>query len=116
MGGRGAGYQRGMATTTWKPHEEHGELDTADRNDLPDSVFAFADKRKEPMTDAQHVRNAIARFDQVDDVTDAERDKAFANIKKAAEHYGVELNESSWRDLGKPSTTGSNRNKGHRKS
>jgi hypothetical protein len=25
---------------------------------------------------------------------------AFANIKKAAEHYDVELTETSWRDLG----------------
>jgi hypothetical protein len=101
-----------MATTTWKPHEQPGELDTKERNDLPDSVFAFPDKRKEPMTDAAHVRNAIARFDQVDEVTDAEREQAFANIRKAADHYGVEMTESNWRELGKPSTTGSNRNKG----
>lgn len=101
-----------MATTTWKPHEQHGELDTQDKNRLPDSVFAFPDKRKEPLTDAAHVRNAIARFDQVDDVTDAEREQAFANIKKAAQHYHVDMSESTWRELGKPSTTGSNRNKG----
>ena len=53
------------------------------------------------MTDASHVRNALARFDQVDDVSDAERDAAFANIKKAATHYGVEIEESDWRQLGK---------------
>jgi uncharacterized protein DUF6582 len=101
-----------MATTTWKPHEQHGELDTKDKNRLPDSVFAFPDKRKEPLTDARHVRNAIARFDQVEDVTDAERDQAFENIKKAAKHYDVEMTESNWHELGKPSTTGSNANKG----
>jgi hypothetical protein len=89
-------------TTTWKPHEEHGELSTKKRNDLPDSVFAFPKKRKEPLTDASHVRNALARFDQVEDVTDTERDQAFANIKKAAEHYDVEVTEKSWRELGKP--------------
>jgi hypothetical protein len=105
-----------MATTTWRPHETHGELETRDKNRLPDSVFAFPGKRKEPLTDARHVRNAIARFDQVDDVTDAERDQAFANIKKAAKHYDVDMTESSWRELGKPSTTGSNRNKGRRQS
>jgi hypothetical protein len=88
--------------TTWKPHEEHGQLSTKERNDLPDSVFAFPDKRKEPLTDASHVRNALARFDQVQDVTDAERDQAFANIKKAAQHYDVEVNEKSWKELGKP--------------
>ena len=47
---------------TWKPHERHGDL--TERSDLPDSVFAFPKQRKEPMTDASHVRNAIARFDQ----------------------------------------------------
>ena len=91
-----------MATTTWKPHEKHGDLAAADRNALPDSAYAFPKKRKEPLTDAKHVRNALARFDQVEDVTDADRDQAFANIKKAAQHYGVEMTESSWHELGKP--------------
>ena len=84
---------------TWKPHTKHGDL--TERSDLPDSVFAFPKKRKEPLTDAKHVRNALARFDQVEDVTDEERDTAFANIKKAAEHYGVEISETSRKDLGK---------------
>jgi len=92
-----------MAETTWQAHDKHGELDTSDRNELPDSVYAFPGKRKEPLTDAAHVRNAVARFDQVQDVTDAERDQAFANIQKAARHYDVELSEKSWRELGKPS-------------
>jgi hypothetical protein len=91
-----------MTRTTWKPHEEHGELSTKERNDLPDSVFAFPKKRKEPLTDASHVRNALARFDQVEDVTDTERDQAFANIKKAADHYDIEVSEKSWHELGKP--------------
>ena len=90
-----------MATTTWKPHTEHGELSTSDRNDLPDSVYAFPKQRKAPLTDADHVRNALARFNQVQDVSDADREQAFANIKKAAEHYDVEVEESSWHDLGK---------------
>jgi len=55
------------------------------------------------LVDASHVRNALSRFDQVDDVTDADRDRAFANIKAAAKHYDVEISESSWRELGKPS-------------
>ncbi len=90
-----------MEKTTWKPHEEHGKLTTADKNDLPDSAFAFPKQRKEPMTDASHVRNALARFDQVKDVSDADRDLAFANIQKAAKHYDVEVNEKSWKELGK---------------
>jgi hypothetical protein len=89
---------------TWKPHEKHGEL-TA-KSDLPNSVFAFPEQRKEPMTDASHVRNAIARFDQTAGVADADRDLAFANIKKAAEFYGVEMNETDWRQLGRTPRTG----------
>src|SRR5215471_19016958 len=83
---------------TWRPHEAHGEL-TA-KGGLPDTVFAFPKQRKEPLTDARHVRNAVARFDQVMDVSQEDRALAFANIEKAAEHYGVELSETSWRDLG----------------
>ncbi len=90
-----------MAKTTWKPHTEHGDLDTKDRNNLPDSVYAFPKQRKEPLTDARHVQTALARFDQVHDVSDDDRDLAFANIKKAAKHYGVEMVENDWRDLGK---------------
>ncbi|GAA1824480.1 hypothetical protein GCM10009682_50880 [Luedemannella flava] len=85
--------------TTWKPHEKHGEL--TGRSDLPDSVYAFPDKRKEPLTDAKHVRNALARFDQVEGVSDAERDLAFANIRKAAKHYDVEVAETDWHELGR---------------
>ncbi len=84
--------------TTWIPHEAHGRL-TA-QSDLPDTVFTFPKQRKEPLTDAQHVRNAVARFDQVLDVSDADRSLAFANIEKAAEFYDVNLSETSWRDLG----------------
>ena len=87
--------------TTWKPHEEHGNLSTGDRKELPDSVYAFPEKRKEPMTDASHVRNAIARFDQVKDVTDQERDQAFANMQAAARHYKVDMPETHWQELGK---------------
>jgi hypothetical protein len=86
--------------TTWKPYEVSGELTGAKRNDLPDSAFAFPTKRKEPLTDASHVGNALARFDQVKDVTEAEREQAFANIKAAAKHYDVEVSEDNWKQLG----------------
>ncbi|MDP9105448.1 MAG: hypothetical protein M3N49_05905 [Candidatus Eremiobacteraeota bacterium] len=89
---------------TWKPHEKHGEL--TERGDLPDSVYAFPKERKEPMTDASHVRNAIARFDQVTGVSDDERELAFANIEKAAKHYGVEMSEKDWHELGRGPSTG----------
>jgi hypothetical protein len=87
-----------MREATWKPHEKHGELTM--QSDLPDSVYAFSKQRKEPLTDAQHVRNAVARFDQVIDVSDADRALAFANIEKAASYYGVNLAETSWHQLG----------------
>jgi hypothetical protein len=78
------------------------ELDADERNSMPDSTFAFPRVRKEPLNDARHVRNAIARFDQVRDVSDAERDEAFKRIKRAAAKFGVEMTESRWQDLGKP--------------
>jgi hypothetical protein len=90
-----------MPRTTWRPNTTHGELSEDKRDKLPKSVFAFPEQRKEPLTDASHVRNALARFDQVKDVSDADREVAFANIKKAAKHYDVEVAESSWKDLGK---------------
>jgi len=88
-----------MPDATWKPHEVKGDLATAKQNDLPDSVYAFPKQRKEPMTDASHVRNAVARFDQVEDVSDDDRRLAWANIEKAARHYDVELSEDSWKEL-----------------
>jgi hypothetical protein len=69
------------------------------RDNLPDSAFAFPKQRKEPLNDAAHVRNAIARFDQVEDVSDAERDQAWKRIRAAAKRHGVEVNEDSWREL-----------------
>jgi len=83
---------------TWQPYEEHGPLTT--RSNLPDTVFALPRQRKEPLTDAQHVRNAVARFDQVIDVPDDDRALAFANIEKAAQYYGVNLSETDWHQLG----------------
>jgi acyl-CoA reductase-like NAD-dependent aldehyde dehydrogenase len=79
------------------------ELDAEDRNAMPDSAFAFPRLRKEPLNDASHVRNAIARFDQVRDATDAERAEAFRRIKRAAKRHGVDMTEARWQDLGKPS-------------
>ena len=86
--------------TTWKPVDEHVTLSAEDRKELPDSAYAFPGKRKEPLTDADHVRNAMARFNQTKGVTDAERDAAFENIKAAARHYKIEMTEKSWRDFG----------------
>jgi hypothetical protein len=82
------------------PRQGEG-LSTAEENDLADSEFAFPRERKEPLTDARHVRNAIARFDQVEGVSDTERDQAWRRIMAAAKRFDVEVSESDWRDLAK---------------
>jgi hypothetical protein len=87
--------------TTWKPYEEHGKLSSKERRELPDTAYAFPKERKLPLTDARHVQNALARFDQVQDVSDEERDLAFANIRAAAKHFGINVEETDWRQLGK---------------
>lgn len=78
------------------------KLDQSDRDDLSSRQYAFPKQRKEPLEDASHVRNAVARFDQVKGVTDAERDEAWKRITAAAKRFDVELEERSWRELGKP--------------
>ena len=78
------------------------ELSEKQRDKLDEDQFAFPKERKEPINNASHVRNAIARFDQVKGVSDDERDEAWKRIKKAAKKYDVEVSEKSWRELGKP--------------
>jgi Family of unknown function (DUF6582) len=79
-----------------------GGMAPSKRNKLTSTKFAFPKERKEPLNDAKHVRNAIARFDQVKGVTDSERDDAWKRIKKAAKKFDVEVSAKSWRSLGKP--------------
>ena len=86
-----------MATAKKK---EASGLSTADKNKLDDKQFAFPKERKEPLVDAKHVRNAVARFDQVEGVTDAERDLAWRRIEAAATKFGVDIEEKSWHGLG----------------
>jgi hypothetical protein len=77
-------------------------LDTAERKKIPAKEFAFPDEGKEPLENAAHVRNAIARFNQVKGVSEAEKDAAWKRIKTAAKKFGVEMDESSRGEL-KPS-------------
>ena len=77
------------------------KLDAEHRNAIDSKQFAFPKERKEPLENAAHVRNAIARFNQVEGVSDDERDAAWRRIKKAADRHGVEVNEKSWREIGK---------------
>ena len=89
------GYAAEMHVT-WKPVRDGAD---GARAKLPGSAFAFPNERKEPLTDAAHVRSAIARFGEVRGVSESERTQAFANIKAAAGYYGVALKASSWHDL-----------------
>ena len=77
------------------------ELSEKQRDNLDDDKYAFPKERKEPLNDADHVRNAVARFNQVEGVSDSERDEAWSRIKKAAKKHDVELSEKSWRELKK---------------
>jgi hypothetical protein len=85
-------------------NESH-TLSTEDRKEIPASEYAFPKERKEPLNDASHVRNAVARFDQVKGVPDSERETAFKKIESAAKKFGVEMKEDSPSQLGsKPHT------------
>lgn len=77
------------------------KLKTADRKKLDNGAFAFPKQEKEPLENASHVRNAIARFNQVKGVSDAERDAAWKRIKNAAKKFDVEVKEKSWREIGR---------------
>ena len=78
------------------------KLDKDSRDGVPARAFAFPRQRKEPLEDAGHVRNAVARFNQVEGVSDAERDEAWARIQAAAASFGVVIHERGWRELKKP--------------
>lgn len=74
-------------------------VSTRQKNRMSAQTFAFPKERKEPLNDARHVRNAVARFDQVEGVSDRERDSAWRRIRAAARKYGVEIKVRGWRQL-----------------
>jgi hypothetical protein len=84
---------------------------TRHKNRMRASSFAFAKERKEPLNDASHVRNAVARFDQVEGVTDKERDAAWRRIRTAARKFGVEISARGWRQLMRGGKTGRSRSR-----
>jgi hypothetical protein len=65
------------------------------RDRISATKFAFPKQRKEPLENASHVRNAVARFNQVKGVTEAERRAAWKRIRSAAKRYAVDLKESA---------------------
>jgi len=67
-------------------------LDAKSRAHLPDSAFAYVDSRgtrRLPINDASHVRNALARFEQVAFEDDAARERARERLLRAAKKYGI---------------------------
>jgi hypothetical protein len=68
------------------------KLNTEKREELPASQFACPKDRKLPINDAVHVRNAMARFDQVT-AGDCHPDEARRRILAAAKKFGVDISE-----------------------
>jgi len=67
-------------------------LGAKERARLPDSAFAYIDsqgRRRLPINDASHVRNALARFNQVAFEDDAARDRARSRLLRAAKRHGI---------------------------
>jgi len=68
------------------------KLDAAERAKLPASAFAYVDskgRRRLPIHDEAHVRNALARFNQVQFEDDAARDRALQRVLKAAKRFRI---------------------------
>jgi class 3 adenylate cyclase len=67
-------------------------LDSSKRAKLPDSAFAYVDskgRRRLPINDEPHVRNALARFNQVVFEDEAARERARKKLLVAARKYGI---------------------------
>lgn len=70
------------------------DLNTKQRNELPDSAFAYIDQQGErhlPIPDETHVRNAIQRFGRTHFESQGARQKAAQKVLQAARRHGVEL-------------------------
>jgi hypothetical protein len=103
--------RKGVKTSGSTPsRRRHGRratgLSAAQRKRIPAERFAFPKERKEPLNNASHVRNAIARFDQVEGVSEAERDAAWRRILAAARKFGVDVKVRGWRSLMKGGRSG----------
>jgi class 3 adenylate cyclase len=68
------------------------KLDPRKRASLPDSAFAYVDsrgRRRLPINDESHVRNALSRFNQVSFESDETKERARTRLLKAAKKYGI---------------------------
>jgi class 3 adenylate cyclase len=67
-------------------------LDSTNRASLPDSAFAYIDsrgRRRLPINDEAHVRNALSRFNQVKFEDEQARDRARTRLLNAAKKYRI---------------------------
>jgi len=93
----------------WKKKTEAAKMSSKQKNDLPDSDFAYIQPggkkddsgktvprslRHLPIPDAAHVRNALARLDQTDISPEAKK-AALRKIKTAAKKFGIKVSAST---------------------
>jgi hypothetical protein len=95
-------------TITWQPlaapydGNDNGKLDPRERRALPDSAFAFPQRRELPLVDAEHILAAARELARVVQVSTEERELAAANVRAAAAYYGVELGADAARGSARP--------------
>jgi hypothetical protein len=74
------------------------ELDTQARDKLRSSQFAYIDSKGGehlPINDEEHIRNAMARFNQTDFQSTTAKEQARRKILAAAKKHGIEVSEDS---------------------
>ena len=82
------------------------ELDTADRKKLSRRQFAYVDRQGEghlPINDDNHIRNAMARWNQTDFPSKAATERARRKIVAAARRHGIEVSDDD--RVAKPGST-----------
>ncbi len=79
-------------TATWEPL--HGDVDGT----FPEHVYAFPRRRQQPLLDAVHVRNALQNFGAIE-ADDDEKKVAFHNLRRAAEHFHVEVDGHTYEEM-----------------
>jgi hypothetical protein len=80
-------------TTTWEPWRGAGD------GSLPATAYAFPRQKIDPLTDAMDVRSALEHFHMIKEVSDDDKQVAFGNIKKAAEHFHVEVYGETYEEM-----------------
>ena len=82
------------------------ELDTADRKKLSRRQFAYVDRQGEghlPINDDNHIRNAMARWNQTDFPSKAAKERTRRKIVAAARRHGIEVSDDD--RVAKPGST-----------